>query len=168
LINHSLAFPCSYIDLGIKEGARLVCGGKRCTTATPDGKGYFVEPTIFADVTDSMTIAKEEIFGPVMCVLKYESSVPGALEELVRRANDTEYGLAATIITKDINRALVLANAIEAGTIWLNQHGNFDPSLPYGGFKQSGYGREYGLEGLLAYVESKSVMVALPTSISEL
>lgn len=161
----------SYIDIGVKEGARLVCGGKRCSVTVPpssssaadDRAGYYVQPTIFADVTDSMTIAKEEIFGPVMCVLRYST-----LEEVVKRANDTEYGLAATIVGKDISKCLLLANAIEAGTVWVNGHGAFDPALPYGGFKQSGYGREYGLEGLLAYVESKSVMVSLPASLGEL
>jgi acyl-CoA reductase-like NAD-dependent aldehyde dehydrogenase len=141
-----------YIDLGVKEGARLVCGGRR-----RPGPGYFVEPTVFADVTDGMAIAREEIFGPVMCVQRYTT-----VAEAVRRANATEYGLAATVISRDINAALPVAHALEVGTVWINDHGLFDAPAPYGGRKQSGLGREYGLEGMLPYMELKTVFITLP------
>jgi aldehyde dehydrogenase (NAD+) len=132
----------------------LVYGGTRLA----DSKGYFVTPTIFADVTDDMTIAKEEIFGPVMSVLRYAS-----IEDVIKRANNSPFGLAASVITNDINKALPIANRLETGTVWINTHGVFDAPAPYGGFKQSGVGREYGLEGLLPYLELKTVMIALPT-----
>lgn len=145
---------CSYIAKGVAEGARLVCGGKRWAGA-PDG--YYIEPAVMADVTDDMTIAKEEIFGPVMCCMRYSS-----VGEAVRRANATDYGLAATVITNKLDAAITIANALETGTVWINGHGAFDPAAPYGGRKQSGIGREYGLEGILPYVETKTVWVMLP------
>lgn len=144
-----------YVDVGVREGARLVCGGKR-----HGDTGYYVQPTVFADVTPNMTIAREEIFGPVMAVLKFR-----AIEEVVAVANDSAYGLAATVVTRDINKALPIAHALETGTVWINGHGYFSPSAPYGGRKQSGLGREYGLEGLLPYLETKTVMVSLADAI---
>jgi aldehyde dehydrogenase (NAD+) len=142
-----------YIQSGKDEGARLVCGGDRWNA---DSGGFYVQPTVFADVTDDMKIAREEIFGPVMSILKYST-----VGEAVDRANALPYGLAAAVVGSDISRALPVAHALEAGTVWINQHGNFDASAPYGGFKESGLGREYGLEGMLAYTEQKTVMVAL-------
>lgn len=139
-----------FIHGGVEEGARLVCGGVRVGTV-----GNFVAPTIFADVTDDMRIAREEIFGPVMCVSKYTT-----LAEAVSRANATPFGLAATVCTSDIRLGQAVARQLAVGTVWINTHGLFDPSSAYGGVKQSGIGREYGEEGLLHFMESKTVMIA--------
>jgi len=140
------------IDSGKKEGASLKCGGKRFGTA-----GYFVEPTVFADVTDDMRIAKEEIFGPVQSIMKFNS-----MEELIERCNDTEYGLSAGILSKDINTALTFAQAIQAGTVWINCFMTIAAQTPFGGYKQSGQGREMGEEGLHEYLEVKTITVAIP------
>jgi aldehyde dehydrogenase (NAD+) len=140
-----------YIESGKKEGARLVCGGKRAGE-----RGYFVEPTVFADVKDRMTIAREEIFGPVMSILKFSS-----MDELVERANDTTYGLAAAVWTRDIGKAHAIANRVRAGTVWVNCYDVFDAAAPFGGFKQSGMGRELGEYGLQQYTEVKTVTVKL-------
>lgn len=142
----------NYIDLGKKEGAKLITGGKR-----PSGKGYFVEPTIFADVTDDMTIAREEIFGPVMSVLKFRE-----IDEVIARANDNEYGLGAGIVTKDINKALHLVNGLRVGTVYVNCYDVFQPTTPFGGFKNSGIGRELGPSGLDNYLEEKTVVYSRP------
>jgi aldehyde dehydrogenase (NAD+) len=140
-----------YIDLGKREGAECVTGGKRF-----GDKGFFVEPTMFAGVSDDMTIAKEEIFGPVLSVLRFKD-----LDEIVDRANRTTYGLAAAVWTKDISKAHALAARIKAGTVWVNCYDAFDVAAPFGGFKMSGMGRELGERGLDAYTESKTVTVAL-------
>lgn len=137
------------IEAGQKEGARLVTGGKRLGQ-----KGYFIEPTVFADVTDQMRIAKEEIFGPVQQIFKYKD-----LDEVIERANNTEYGLAAGILSNDINQALKFANAVQAGSVWINGYMDISPSTPFGGFKQSGHGREMGEDGLHEYCEIKTITV---------
>ncbi|WP_408011343.1 aldehyde dehydrogenase family protein [Pseudalkalibacillus sp. A8] len=140
----------SYIEKGKEEGARLVTGGKRV-----HDKGYFVRPTIFADVTDDMTIAREEIFGPVMAVFPYDTE-----EEVIRRANDSNYGLAASIWTTNVKKAHYIASKLQSGTVWINDFGLEWETMPFGGYKQSGIGREMGGEyGLANYTEVKSVFV---------
>jgi aldehyde dehydrogenase (NAD+) len=141
----------SYIESGRNEGASLRCGGDRA-----GDRGYFVEPTIFSDVRDEMKIAQEEIFGPVMSIIPFES-----IEEVVERANNTTYGLAAGVWTKDISKAHAIANSVRAGTVWVNCYDVFDAAAPFGGFKQSGIGRELGEYGLQQYTEVKTVTVAL-------
>ena len=138
-----------YIDSGKKEGARLMCGGDRV-----GDRGYFVQPTVFADVKDDMNIAKEEIFGPVMSIIKFRD-----MDEVVERANRTDYGLAAAVWTRDIGKAHAIANNVRAGTVWVNCYDVFDAAAPFGGFKQSGIGRELGEYGLQQYTEVKTVVV---------
>jgi aldehyde dehydrogenase (NAD+) len=138
-----------YIEAGKREGAKLLCGGE------PAGKkGYFVQPTVFADVKDEMKIAREEIFGPVMSIIKFKD-----IDEVVKRANSTAYGLAAAVWTKDISKALAISNRVRAGTVWVNCYDVFDSAAPFGGYKQSGIGRELGEYGLQNYVEVKTVTV---------
>ncbi|SUE15532.1 betaine-aldehyde dehydrogenase [Rhodococcus gordoniae] len=138
-----------YIAKGTEEGARVVIGGGR--PAHLD-KGYFVEPTIFADVDNSMTIAREEIFGPVICVIPYDS-----VDEAVKIANDSDYGLAGSVYTTDVEKGLEIASRVRTGTYGINWYA-FDPGSPFGGFKNSGIGRENGPEGLEAFCELKSVL----------
>ncbi|WP_277370325.1 aldehyde dehydrogenase [Rhodococcus rhodochrous] len=142
----------SYIAKGKEEGARLVLGGGR-----PEGieTGYFVEPTIFADVDNSMTIAREEIFGPVICVIPYDS-----VDEAVKIANDSDYGLAGSVYTTDVEKGLEIASRVRTGTYGINWYA-FDPGSPFGGYKNSGIGRENGPEGVEAYCETKSVLYPL-------
>jgi len=140
-----------YIDTGKKEGAKCVLGGNRL-----GDKGYYVAPTVFTDVQDSMTIAKEEIFGPVMQLLKFKS-----LEEAIERANNTKYGLAAGICTRDVGTALKVAHDLEAGSVWINCYDNFDMACPFGGYKESGWGREKGQYALDNYTSVKSVMIPM-------
>jgi aldehyde dehydrogenase (NAD+) len=140
-----------YIDSGKKEGARLVCGGGRV-----GDRGYFIQPTVFADVKDDMTIAKEEIFGPVMSIIKFRD-----MDDVVQRANRTDYGLAAAVWTRDIGKAHAIANSVRAGTVWVNCYDVFDAAAPFGGFKQSGLGRELGEYGLQQYTEVKTVTIKL-------
>jgi len=139
------------IGKGKSEGARLTAGGNRV-----GNKGFFVEPTVFADVHDEMTIAKEEIFGPVMSILPFKN-----LDEVVARANKTSFGLGASIFTKDFSKAHYLAQKIRAGTVYVNCYDVFDAATPFGGFKSSGLGRELGLEGLQAYLEPKTVIMKI-------
>jgi aldehyde dehydrogenase (NAD+) len=141
----------SYVDAGKREGARLMCGGERV-----GDRGYFVAPTVFADVKDEMKIAQEEIFGPVMSILKFKD-----MDDLIERANKTIYGLAAAVWTRDIGRAHYIANNVRAGTVWVNCFDVFDAGAPFGGFKQSGIGRELGEYGLQQYSEIKTVTVKL-------
>ena len=142
----------SYIDSGVKEGAKLVHGGKRHGT-----KGFYVEPTVFADVKDDMKIAREEIFGPVMSVLKFKT-----IDEVIERANNSVYGLGAGVVTKDISKALKVANALRTGTVYVNCYNVFDANTPFGGYKDSGIGRELGEYGLKNYLETKTVTMARP------
>ena len=141
----------SYIDIGKKEKAKLMAGGGRV-----GDKGYFIEPTVFADVHDDMKIAQEEIFGPVMSILKFKD-----IDEVVERANKSLYGLAAAVWTTDITKAHAIADGVRAGTVWVNCYDVFDAAAPFGGFKQSGIGRELGEYGLANYTEVKTVTVKL-------
>ncbi len=150
-----MASVMHYVDLGRKEGARLAAGGRRATEVN-GGKGFFVRPTVFDDVTPEMTIAREEIFGPVVSVLEFDG-----VEDAIAKANATTFGLAAGVWTRDVSRAHRVARALRAGTVWVNTYNLYDPALPFGGFKQSGFGRELGLEALDAYLETKSVWMNL-------
>jgi aldehyde dehydrogenase (NAD+) len=141
----------SYIDSGRSEGARLVCGGERV-----GNRGYFIQPTVFSDVQDDMKIAREEIFGPVMSVIPFKS-----VDEVIARANRTTYGLAAAVWTRDIGKAHAISNSVRAGTVWVNCYNVLDIRAPFGGFKQSGIGREGGEYGLQQYTEVKTVIVKL-------
>ena len=141
----------SYIDAGKREGADLLTGGK----AVGD-HGLFIEPTVFADVQDDMKIAREEIFGPVMSIIKFRN-----LDEVIERANNTTYGLAAAVWTRDIGKAHAIANNVQAGTVWVNCFDVFDAAAPFGGFKQSGIGREMGEYALQQYTEVKTVTIKL-------
>jgi aldehyde dehydrogenase (NAD+) len=140
-----------YIDAGKKEGAKILTGGSRVGDC-----GYFIEPTVFADVKDEMKIAREEIFGPVMNVLRFKD-----VNEVVERGNRTFYGLAAAVWTRDIAKAHKLANGLRAGTVWINCYDVFDAAAPFGGFKMSGIGRELGEYALELYTEVKTVYVNL-------
>jgi aldehyde dehydrogenase (NAD+) len=140
-----------YIEAGKKEKATLLTGGKRV-----GDKGYFIEPTVFGDVQDDMKIAQEEIFGPVMSILRFKD-----LDEVVARANKSLYGLAAAVWTRDITKAHAIADSVRAGTVWVNCYDVFDAGAPFGGFKQSGMGRECGEYGLANYTEVKTVTVKL-------
>jgi len=143
----------AYVKKGIDEGAQLVAGGK---AVKPNGKGYFVEATVFDGVQPEMTIAREEIFGPVLAVMSFDDFDAG-----VKLANNTIYGLAAGIWTKDIQKAHRAAKAIRAGTVWINSYNFYDSGAPFGGFKASGFGRDLGREALDGYLETKTVWVAL-------
>jgi len=143
-----------YIDAGKKEGATLVAGGERADIGT--GKGYFVQPTVFADVRPEMTIAREEIFGPVLAALEFAD-----LDEAIARANDTPYGLAAGVWTRDIKKAHYVARKLQAGTVWINTYNVYDTAAPFGGYKQSGFGREMSAHALQHYTQVKSVWVDL-------
>ncbi|HEY1805475.1 MAG TPA: aldehyde dehydrogenase family protein [Terracidiphilus sp.] len=140
-----------YIDSGRQEGASLACGGARVGS-----RGYFIQPTVFVDVQDEMRIAKEEIFGPVMSVIRFRD-----MADVISRANRTIYGLAAGVWTRDIKKAHAIANSIRAGTVWVNCYNILDTRAPFGGFKQSGAGRELGEYGLQQYTEVKTVTVRL-------
>ncbi len=143
-----------YIEAGRSEGARLVTGGERTNV---DGKGNFVTATVFADVEPGMTIAREEIFGPVAAVMPFED-----LDDAVAKANDTVYGLAAGIWTRDIGKAHRLASELQAGTVWINTYNQYDSASPFGGYKQSGFGRDLGYRSALEkYTQVKSVWVAI-------
>ena len=140
-----------YIETGKQEGAKLVTGGERCGE-----RGYFIKPTIFDAVDNNMRIAKEEIFGPVVSAITFED-----VDEVVRQGNLSVYGLAAAVWTKDIKKAHRLARDLKAGTIWINTYNAFDAASPFGGFKQSGFGRELGVHALELYTHVKSVWINL-------
>lgn len=141
----------SYIEKGVEEGARLVAGGEK-----PFEKGYFITPTVFADVEDDMIIAKEEIFGPVVTVIPFDTT-----EEAIRRANDSQYGLAAAVWTENIKTGHQVAHRLKAGTVWINDYNLENPAAAFGGYKQSGIGREMGNYALGNYTEVKSIWVNL-------
>ncbi|MGO9471041.1 MAG: aldehyde dehydrogenase family protein [Isosphaeraceae bacterium] len=140
-----------YIKSGKEQGARCVTGGERFGS-----RGYFIKPTVFAEVKDNMAIAREEIFGPVMQVLRFKE-----IDEVIERANTTDYGLAAAVWTRDLKKAHAVADRIRAGTVWINCYDVFDAAAPFGGFKTSGIGRELGEKSLDNYTELKTVTVAL-------
>ncbi len=142
-----------YIEKGKAEGAKLVAGGER---ASVGGKGYFVLPTVFDGVRNDMTIAREEIFGPVLAAIDFAD-----IDEAVRLANDTPYGLAAALWTRDIGKAHRVARKLQAGTVWINTYNNYDPAAAFGGYKMSGYGRELGVHAIEHYTQVKSVWVNL-------
>ena len=144
-----------YIAKGKAGGARLLCGGERVTDGE-HAKGAFVAPTIFTDCSDDMTIVREEIFGPVLSLLEYQDE-----DEVIRRANDTEYGLAAGVVTTDLARAHRIIHRLEAGICWINTWGESPAQMPVGGYKQSGIGRENGIASLAHYTRVKSVQVEL-------
>jgi acyl-CoA reductase-like NAD-dependent aldehyde dehydrogenase len=144
----------SYIDAGKSEGAKLVAGGERADIGT--GKGYFVKPTIFDDVDPQMRIAREEIFGPVLATIRFDGA-----DDAVAKGNATVYGLAAAVWTRDVSKAHRIARAIKAGTVWINTYNLYDPALPFGGFKESGFGRDQGRDALEKYTQTKSVWVNL-------
>jgi acyl-CoA reductase-like NAD-dependent aldehyde dehydrogenase len=141
-----------YLMIGSRERATALSGGK-----SPDGPlsaGFFVEPTVFAGVTNDMRIAREEIFGPVVCALRFKD-LPDAIE----KGNDTPFGLAAGVWTRDLRKAHQAAAALQAGTVWVNCYNAFDNASPWGGMKQSGWGREKGPYGLDLFTQTKSVIV---------
>lgn len=142
----------SYIDAGKKSGAKCIAGGDRFGNI-----GYYVQPTVFADVKDDMKIAREEIFGPVQCILKFDT-----FEEVLDRANNSNYGLGAGVITNDITKALAFAKYARAGSTWINTYLHIVAQTPFGGFKESGFGRELGEDGILQYLETKTVTINLP------
>jgi len=143
-----------YIETGKSEGAKLVAGGERTDIGT--GKGYFIRPTIFDDVDVEHRIAKEEIFGPVLATIRFKDA-----EDAVTKANATVYGLAAAVWTRDVSKAHRIARAVKAGTVWVNTYNLYDPALPFGGFKESGFGRDQGRDALEKYTQTKSVWINL-------
>jgi len=140
-----------YIECGKKEGATVAMGGD-----APDVEGFYINPTIFTDVTPDMRVVREEIFGPVLVVQKFSTT-----EQAIEKANDTPYGLAASVWTKDVSTMHKVCHGIKAGTVWGNCHFAIDPAMPFGGYKQSGQGREHGRYSVEAYTELKSVIVKL-------
>ena len=146
-----------YIETAKKEGARLVAGGGRADIGT--GKGYFLQPTVFDGVTPDMTIAREEIFGPVLAAIDFAD-----VDEAIARANDSSYGLAAAVWTRDIKKAHYVARKLQAGTVWINTYNVYDTAAPFGGYKQSGFGREMGKAALELYTQTKTVWVNLGAS----
>jgi len=151
--NDQLEKDLHYIDVGKRE-AKLVAGGERIDVGT--GKGYFLQPTIFDEVDNSMRIAQEEIFGPVLATIQFED-----LDEVIQKGNDTIFGLAAAIWTRDIKKAHIAARKLKAGTVWINTYHTYDMGSPFGGYKMSGFGRELGMQAMDLYTQVKSVYVDL-------
>ncbi|MGH2812903.1 MAG: aldehyde dehydrogenase family protein, partial [Actinomycetota bacterium] len=143
-----------YIDAGKKEGATVASGGERADGELSDG--YFVKPTVFTGVSSEMKIYQEEIFGPVLTVVAVDD-----VEDAVRKGNETQYGLAAAVWTKDLKKAHRVAQGLKAGTVWVNTYGIYDPAVSFGGFKQSGFGRELGPHAAEAYTQTKSIWINL-------
>ncbi len=141
-----------YVEAGRREGATLVTGGRRADIGT--GRGYFMEPTVFDGVRPDMTIAREEIFGPVLATIEFDD-----LDEAIARANETIYGLAAAVWTRDVKKAHYVARRLNAGTVWVNTYNVYDAAAPFGGYKQSGFGRELGAYALEHYTQVKTVWV---------
>ncbi|WP_026226850.1 aldehyde dehydrogenase family protein [Hoeflea sp. 108] len=144
-----------YLRSGAEEGAQLVAGGERLTQGAL-AKGHFVAPAVFAGVSDTMTIAREEIFGPVISALPFDT-----LDEVMTRANDTPYGLAAGVFTRDLSTAHQLSRRLRAGSVWVNTYHAIDPAMPFGGYKMSGYGREGGIEHVDEYLNTKGVFIRI-------
>jgi len=142
-----------YVETGVREGARLVAGGKRQPV---DGKGTFVQATVLADVDNRMRVAREEIFGPVMAVIPFDGE-----DAAVACANDTEFGLAAGIWTQDVKKAHRVARCLRAGTVWINTYNFYDPAMPFGGYKSSGFGRDLGAASLHDVTQVKSVWMSI-------
>src|SRR5262249_3982857 len=142
-----------YLDIGRNEGAKAVVGGARLTEG-PLSQGYFVQPTVFANVRDTMRIAQEEIFGPVISAISFKDT-----SELIRRANATTFGLGSGVWTRDVSKAHHVAKALRAGSVWVNCYQTMDPAVPFGGYKMSGYGRESGKQHLEEYLNVKSVWI---------
>ena len=141
----------SYIDAGKKEGAKVEIGGER-----HGEKGYFIQPTIFSGVSEDMKIMQEEIFGPVCSIAKFKTE-----EDAIRLGNTTTYGLAAAVHTSSLNTAIRVSNALRAGTVWVNQYNMLHHALPFGGYKESGIGRELGEAALANYSQTKTVSIRL-------
>jgi len=141
----------SYIEHGKAEGAKIEIGGQRI-----GDKGYFIQPTIFSGVHDDMKIMQEEIFGPVCSIAKFKDE-----EEAIRLGNKTTYGLAAAVHTSNLNTAIRVSNALRAGTVWVNAYNTLHHQLPFGGFKESGIGRELGEDALANYTQTKTVSIRL-------
>ena len=142
---------CSYIKAGEEEGAKIETGGKR-----HGDKGYFIEPTIFSNVSEDMKIMQEEIFGPVCSIAKFKTK-----EDAIRVGNSTTYGLAAAVHTTNLNTAIEVSNALKAGTVWVNTYNTLHHQLPFGGYKESGIGRELGEAALDNYTQTKTVSIRL-------
>jgi len=140
-----------YVEAGKADGAELLLGGNRF-----GDKGFYVEPTVFAGVQDDMTIAKEEIFGPVMSILKFSD-----VDEVIARANKTSYGLGAGLVTRDLETAFYITNALRVGTVYVNCFDAFSENATFGGYKDSGIGRELGMTGIRNYLEKKNVIIKM-------
>ncbi|HRH85498.1 MAG TPA: aldehyde dehydrogenase family protein [Rubrivivax sp.] len=144
-----------YLSLGVEQGARAIAGGERLTDG-PLAKGYFVAPTVFADVNDDMRIAREEIFGPVISALPFDT-----LDEVIARANDSSYGLGSGVWSRDVSTVHKVAKGLRTGTVWANCYQVMDPAIPFGGYKMSGFGRESGVEHVREYLQTKAVVLKL-------
>ena len=143
-----------YIEAGKKEGAKLIAGGNR--VSVDGGKGFFIEPTIFGGVKNDMKIAQEEIFGPVLATLSFDD-----VDQVIAQANNNPYGLASAVWTRDVKKAHSVSRQLKAGTVWINTYGLMDASLPFGGYKSSGFGRELGVHAMEHYTEMKTVWLNL-------